>query len=138
MQRVQTREALCMCTLILFPARPNHSSCVSESRPSMAAILLLCRLSVTSRVSDDTALMCTRLLEHAENWREGEGGGEGWREKGREGGGEGKGEGGREGAQRKRLEEGRRGREKQSEVVELVEPNSYYNTLLCISIHLPG
>ena len=54
------------------------------SRPAISVMLLLCRLSVTSRESEETALMSTRLLELRDSWggrgvggREGEGGGRG-------------------------------------------------------------
>ena len=69
------------------------------SRPAISVMLLLCRLRVTSRESEETALMSTRLLELRDSW--GRERGEGERE-GREGGG---GEGGRRG------EDNRRGRE---------------------------
>ena len=86
------------------------------SRPAISVMLLLCRLRVTSRESEETALMSTRLLELRDSW----GGREG-KERGEGGGGEGKGEGEREGGGReeggKMIGEGNgreRGRERDS------------------------
>ena len=64
-----------------------------ESSPLMAVILLFCRLSVTSRVREDTVLMCTRLLEHTESWGRRGGGERGGGVREKERGGEGKEEG---------------------------------------------
>ena len=78
------------------------------SRPAISVMLLLCRLRVTSRESEETALMSTRLLELRDSWGGREGRGEGEREGRERGGGRGEGGGGEGGRRGGGREEGGR------------------------------